>query len=126
VRLLKGLVNVHTSKYYLALLGFVCLCHTTCAIAQNAKISAKEQITSAPNSRDVELDHMAKLITSLKAEIPNIQDPAAKHAAMDNLELWQHLFDRILLDNKAANNAGGAHHHDTNAVDPALKQSPKP
>jgi hypothetical protein len=65
---------------------------------------------------------MTQLVTKLKTEVPDIKDPAAKQAALDNLELWQHLIDKILTDNRNANNVGKVHHH---ANEPATKQDPK-
>ena len=112
--------------YTLTILCFVLGGTVTRTFAQTSKVSGKEPIASAPNSKDPELDHMAALITTIKGEIPSIQDPAAKKTASDNLDLWQHLFDRLLLENKKANSTGEAHHHKLSAPDPALKQSPKP
>ena len=85
-----------------------------------------KQVTSqAEPTEGSEIDHMLHLITQLKAEVPKIQDPAAKKAAVDNLDLWQHMVDRLIRENKSANNTGGEHHHAEDPAPAALKQSPK-
>ena len=95
-------------------------------LAQNAKVGSKVDAAQAEASETSEIDHMMHLVAKLKLEIPKIQDPNAKQAAIDNLDLWQHLLDHLMQENQSANNTGKEHHH---ADDPAaadLKQSPKP
>lgn len=115
-----------TAKRTMIVLSLFCLSSLSSAIAQSSKVSRAEPISNSASSKDSEIDHMTQLITKLKGEIPSIKDPAAKQAAEDNLELWQHMIDRILTENKKANNVGGEHHHADNPSTPALKQSPKP
>jgi hypothetical protein len=113
-------------RYHTALLLAMCFLCAYPAVTQGTKVGPKETIAPPANSKDPEMDHMTQLVTSLKAEIPSIQDPAARKAAEDNLDLWQHLIDKMLLENKGANNSGLAHHHETAVSNPALKQAPKP
>jgi hypothetical protein len=100
-----------------------------CSIASNAqiaKLGPKEPSSNQAVAGDSELDHMAKLVTQLKLDIQKVSDPAAKKTASDNLELWQHLLDKLERENPGANNTAAEHHHNDDPAQDTLKQSPKP
>jgi hypothetical protein len=115
-------------KQYLVLFGCLCFSQVSLPIAgaQTAVVGPKQTVASQEASENSELDHMNHLIAKLKSDTAKIQDPAAKSAAIDNLDLWQHMLDKMLRENPNANNVGAEHHHENDPAPPALKQSPKP
>ncbi len=115
-----------TSPCLLFLLSLPLPAQTAPLLAQNAHVGGKEPVPAQDAPGSTELDHMSGLISRLKAEVLNIQDPAARRAAQDNVDLWEHLLDKMIRDNPKANNSGPEHHHDNEPASPELKQSPKP
>jgi hypothetical protein len=127
-KLTERVANVFLkNKKFLALYSCLLLAQTNprMMIAQTAATTTK-QTTGGDVPEKSEIDHMNQLVEKLKLDSAKIKDPAAKSAALDNLDLWQHLLDHIMRENQNANNVGGEHHHDDNPAPSELKQSPKP
>lgn len=113
-------------KWMIGISLCLALCSSASLPSQTAKVGPKEAVPVGEQAGGSELEHMSHLVAQLKLDAAKIQDPAAKKAAEDNVDLWGHMLDKMMRENASANNVGKEHHHTSDPAPPALKQSPKP